>query len=78
MKNYNPKLNTAPRGELANLFKLPKVLTVLAQDGSGNAREVSYYHEDVLNTFVNRVIDGVEEVRTTIASPKEDDDEKNV
>ena len=78
MKDYN-KISSAPRGELANMFKLPKVLTVLAQDGSGNAREVSYYHEDLLNTFVTRVNCEVREIRSTIASPKEEPgDEKNL
>ena len=70
MKDYD-RTSSTPRGELADMFKLPKVLTVLARDGSGNPREVNYYHEEVLNMFAIRVNNNIREVRNTIASPKE-------
>jgi hypothetical protein len=69
MKKYDDMKNTSvPHPELPLQESAPKFLVMLCRDGSGNAYEVRYYHEDVLQQFLQKVDGATRTLKTMIAN----------
>ena len=56
MKRYESMENTlTPHPELPLKYTMPKFFVMLCKDSSGNAYEVRYYSEDVLEELLQKI-----------------------